>query len=301
MSIDWTQDASCEAAWLMNADEDPLTDSSGNGRTAALKGTGEPNYTASGKFGGAYQFDTNDYALTADLNLGAGTYSWVTYGYLTTLGNAYYVDFRDSGVGFFYYSNTDNLEPSSGTEYVDGVANNASIVRDAWAHYAMAGASLTVEVITIGSRYTLAEGFNGTMDETALFSTTLDSTDISDIMDNGLAGTQFYTSGDVAALPSDDTDLENQFTVANYTTVSADNATRVTQTATGEYAIFQFKDKHTNNTDSITVTWNGQSDLAPSTSPLILQVYNHTTGTWVELDRNDDGDADTDYTLTGSL
>lgn len=68
-ATDYTQDANCQGAWLMEVDEDPLTDSSQNTYTAALKGAGEPNYlTASPPKAysiGYYDWDgTDDYAVT---------------------------------------------------------------------------------------------------------------------------------------------------------------------------------------------------------------------------------------------
>lgn len=107
-----------------------------------------------------------------------------------------------------------------------------------------------------------------------------------------------YSRGDVAVLPADDTDLENAFTDQEYTDVASDDGTRVAQTATGEYAAFLFKDKHTQQ-DRIQLTWNGQSDRAPSLSPITLQIYNHTSGLWETIDSNSVADANTDLTLDG--
>ena len=58
---DYTADANCMVALEMKADEDPLTDSSGEGNTGALKATGEPNYTTDAPNvnydAGSYDFD----------------------------------------------------------------------------------------------------------------------------------------------------------------------------------------------------------------------------------------------------
>ena len=107
-----------------------------------------------------------------------------------------------------------------------------------------------------------------------------------------------YSRGDVAALPADDADLENAFTDQEYTDVATDDGTRVAQTATGEYAAFLFKDKHTQQ-DRIQLTWNGQSDRAPSLSPITLQIYNRTSGLWETVATNSIADANTDLTLEG--
>ena len=104
----------------------------------------------------------------------------------------------------------------------------------------------------------------------------------------------------MAALPADDTDLENAFTPDDYDDVAIDDGTRVAQTATDEYSAFLFKDKHTED-DAINVTWNGQSDLAPSASTIYLQIYNRDTTDWETLDSNNLADADTDFDLEGQV
>ena len=104
----------------------------------------------------------------------------------------------------------------------------------------------------------------------------------------------------MAALPADDADLENAFTPDDYDDVALDDGTRVAQTATDEYSAFLFKDKHTEDA-AINVTWNGQSDLAPSVSTVYLQIYNRITPTWETLDSDDTTAADTDFDLEGQV
>lgn len=99
-------------------------------------------------------------------------------------------------------------------------------------------------------------------------------------------------------MPADDTNLENSFSEADYATVAADDGDRLSQTATGEHAIFQFKNKNTAQ-EAFKVTWNGQSDLAPSVSTVYLQIYNRTTTAWETLASNNSAAADTDFTMTG--
>jgi len=59
-----TKDPDCVAAWLMDVDEDPLTDYSQNSNTGALKGPGEPNFNSSSPLapysGGYYTWDGDD-------------------------------------------------------------------------------------------------------------------------------------------------------------------------------------------------------------------------------------------------
>jgi len=101
-------------------------------------------------------------------------------------------------------------------------------------------------------------------------------------------------------MPADDTDMENEFISGEYTQVETDDADRVAQTATGEYAAFLFKNKHTGQA-TINVTWNGQSDLAPSESTIYLQIYNRITPGWETLDSDNATAADTDFDLEGQV
>ena len=95
--------------------------------------------------------------------------------------------------------------------------------------------------------------------------------------------------------------MENVFGAKNYEDVASDNATRVAQTATNEYAVFLFKKQHINNTDTFTVAWNGQTDYAPSSSTVYLQVYNRVGATWDEIDSDSTTGVNTDFDLTGSI
>jgi len=119
--------------------------------------------------------------------------------------------------------------------------------------------------------------------------------------DEYASSTYVYTRGDYADLPTDDSDLETAFTEANYTTVSTDDTNRVDQTATNLYAIFKFKDKNTNSTDLMTVTWNGQSTTAPSASIVKLQIYDRTQAQWEDLDSDNTTGANTDFDLTADI
>ena len=72
------------------------------------------------------------------------------------------------------------------------------------------------------------------------------------------------------------------------------------QTATDEFGIFLFKDKNTNDTQTIQVDWNGQSDRAASDSTIYLQIYNRNSTTWETLNSNDVAVANVDFDLTGT-
>jgi len=71
----------------------------------------------------------------------------------------------------------------------------------------------------------------------------------------------------------------------------------VAQSCSTNYAIHEFKDfVGPNNT--CTLEWEGQSNVAPSDSPVYLQIYNRNTDTWDPVDSDNLAAADTDFILT---
>ena len=52
---------------------------------------------------------------------------------------------------------------------------------------------------------------------------------------------------------------------------------------------------------SCSLNWNGQSTLAPSSSAVILQIYNHDSGEWENVDTEDAEDASVDFSLGGTI
>jgi hypothetical protein len=112
-------------------------------------------------------------------------------------------------------------------------------------------------------------------------------------------GWENYTRGNYAALPGDDADLETNYSVQDYLDVDTKNDIRVAQLADGEFAIHQFKD-YVGAETSCTLEWEGQSDLAPSSSVVVLQIYNQNSTTWENVDTDNATDANTDFVLTGN-
>lgn len=112
-------------------------------------------------------------------------------------------------------------------------------------------------------------------------------------------GWQGYTRGDESSLPTTDSDLETDYSAGEITNISANNSTRVAQTATGQFAIHQFKDYTV--ASSVSVTWDGQTDYAPSTSTVYLQVYNYDTPGWETKDSDNTTAVNTDFTLTSTI
>jgi len=113
-----------------------------------------------------------------------------------------------------------------------------------------------------------------------------------------------YSSGDITPLPTGVDDLEHVYDGTDITAVgSNDNSTYVEQTASGEYAVHMFKDTVTGS--SVDLTWSGKSDLAPSESTVILQIYNVNSALWEDApgptSLNNTAAAGADFDLTSTI
>jgi hypothetical protein len=140
-------------------------------------------------------------------------------------------------------------------------------------------------------------------DLSGTFTTDIDGTTRTGTWDIGadeyVAGTNF-SRGDYSPLPTTDADLENIYTAGEVTQVGSDDADRVSQSAIVQYAIHQYK----NNVGTATrwsLRWNGQSSMAPSTSKVVLQIYDRDGTTWEDLDEENGVAANTDFDLTATI
>ena len=109
-----------------------------------------------------------------------------------------------------------------------------------------------------------------------------------------------YTRGNYPSLPADDTDLETAYSASDITDVGSANDIRVSQLASSEFAIHQYK-SNVSNRYSATLNWEGQTDLAPTASTVYLQIYNRNSTTWETVDFDDSSGADTDFPLTANI
>jgi hypothetical protein len=109
-----------------------------------------------------------------------------------------------------------------------------------------------------------------------------------------------YTRGNYAALPSDDADLETNYSAQDVTDVETNNNVRVGQVATGEYMVHQYKNFVGADSQCV-LTWEGQSTLAPSASAIVLQIYNRVTPGWETVDSDNTTAVNTDFTLTAAI
>ena len=220
-ATDWCAEASCVACWVMEADEDPIADESTNSNTAALKGAGEPNWaTASPPVGsstGYFDWDGDDYATVsndASLDISDNQLTIVHWiypdsnhdgGLIARRGGDDSVDyhtvvrgtgefdffFRKGGEGWSWHSADTAISTVAWTHravtydgsnvrfYLDGVADGAPAETD--------DLDVSDDIILLGkSKTTGTWPYSGLMDDAAVFNEVHDSTEINDIMDNGL-------------------------------------------------------------------------------------------------------------------
>lgn len=224
-ATDWTADANCMGAWLMEVDEDPLTDSSGEGNTAALDSANNPDYLTAdppdsgdnfnGTSIGYYDFSGDFATMNASMMESKSAITTVSWIYLDTQSNEDALIGKDNSYRVYL--------PDSGRElatYIKASNNDYSIYRanddnyfttGSWQHAATTWASphthvfykngvaavSIVAIYVVGNPASNADNassfmfgednqLDGKMDETAMFDTVLDGTDINDIMDNGL-------------------------------------------------------------------------------------------------------------------
>lgn len=117
-----------------------------------------------------------------------------------------------------------------------------------------------------------------------------------------IRGTKYYTREANASLPTTDGHLATKYSASEVTDVDTDDNTRVDiDSVNGNYLIHQFEVKNANDTDNITISWNGQTLIAPSLKTVYLQIYNYNTASWETLDSDNTTAKNTDFDLSGSI
>lgn len=101
-------------------------------------------------------------------------------------------------------------------------------------------------------------------------------------------------------MPGDDTDLETDYDGGDITDVATKNNVRVDQTGEDEFVIHQFKN-FVGAESSCQLEWEGQSDLAPTTETVYLQIYNRNTPAWETVDSDSATAKDTDFILIAAI
>ena len=97
-------------------------------------------------------------------------------------------------------------------------------------------------------------------------------------------------------MPADDTNLDTLYSSQDYIDVNTKNDIRVSQTASDKYAIHQFKN-YIGASPAIDLECELQTDLAPSSSTVLLQIYNRNTPAWETVDSDNTTGANIDFSL----
>ena len=113
-------------------------------------------------------------------------------------------------------------------------------------------------------------------------------------------GFAVYTRGDENSLPDNNNDLETLYTDQEETNILNRDGVMVGQTGTLQYMIHQFKN-FIGETTFCNIEWQGQSTLAPSVTPVYLQIWNYLTNQWETIDSNSTAYVDTDFELSASM
>jgi len=102
-------------------------------------------------------------------------------------------------------------------------------------------------------------------------------------------------------LPGDDANLTTEYSEQEYLDVDTHNEVRVGQTADDtKFTLHQFKD-FAGDEGVATLYADLQSDYAPLTSTVYLQIYNYDTTEWDTVDSDGAEGADTDFILTADI
>ena len=109
-----------------------------------------------------------------------------------------------------------------------------------------------------------------------------------------------FTRSDESSLPADDLSLNNSYTDAEVTNMGSNNTSYVERDSLQEYALHQYKFDAAGQT-SASITWNGKSNVATGTSPVLLQIYNRSTKSWSTIDTESTAGAGTEFDLTATV
>jgi len=110
-----------------------------------------------------------------------------------------------------------------------------------------------------------------------------------------------YSYQVLSSLPSNEAQLANAFDLTDYSEALADDTSYADSTGNNNYNAFVFSKAHTDNTTPISVRWKGKTDLSPASSPVIMQIYNYTTATWMPADSDNTTPAGTEFELLASV
>lgn len=114
-------------------------------------------------------------------------------------------------------------------------------------------------------------------------------------------GSGLYSKQSSVSLPTTKNDLSIIYGEEDEDNVSTDDGVRVSIEGDNNYLIHQFKVINTNATDTIRARINLQSSLAPTTSPVYLQVWKVSSSQWETVDTDSTSPVNTDFDLTALI
>ena len=110
-----------------------------------------------------------------------------------------------------------------------------------------------------------------------------------------------YSKDSVASLSSTTTDLTYFLDSEGYDDVGTNDSDLDAITSSSSIPVFLFDRKHTNNTDEISISWNGSTTVACDTKAVYLQVYNNNSSTWETFASSTTCSANEDFTLSYNI
>jgi hypothetical protein len=183
--------------------------------------------------------------------------------------------------------------------YLDGNISDVRIWSRALSDQEMVNLALYPCIVQNGANLAAWWTLDNTDNDSSGNSNTLTRTNSAAFTSDSPYTCAIYTKEGLTPLPGYNADLATAYANQDYIDVETKDNVRVTQTDLGGYAIHQFKNVFSGS--SCTLEWEGQSDVAPTTSTVYLQIFNRSTLSWDAIDSDNTSSANTDFILTGSV
>ncbi len=225
-------------------------------------------------------------------SLSDGTFHHIVYSYD---GSNYkvYIDNVDKGGGAS--TGNGNINGTDGFtigESTDGTIVTASAIID---DVGVFNRALTASDVSL-----LFLGYSASISPSSSASPSASISPSSSVSPSPSAGYTDYSRGHYAALPTNDNDLLTVYSAQDIIDVGTSNNVRVGQTGALEYMVHEYKN-FVGTASFATLHWEGQTDLAPSSSTVYLQIYNRNTTTWDNVASDNTSSPGTDFVIEGTL
>ncbi len=116
------------------------------------------------------------------------------------------------------------------------------------------------------------------------------------------AETKRFSKNSVSSLSVNTNPLTYFLDPLGYANTDSDNSVYDRATSSANIPVFNFSMKNSSNSDSITVSWNGQSTNSGSTNAVSLQVFRFgATNSWVTIASDSTSTANVDFTLSAYI